>query len=447
LAVASAAAFLERAGFRPGAIDLAVEKLDGLLDADAGEVGLVAISVPMHTALHIGVRAARKLRRAMPHVHVCFFGLYATLNAKFLLDGLADSVIGGEFEAPLVALADALSLERSPREIEGLWVAGKPATPHLERLNFVTPSRSGLPSFDRYAQLEIDGELRPAAAVEASRGCLHHCRHCPIPPVYGGRFFVVPVEVVLRDIRRLAADGVRHLTFADPDFLNGPGHTMAVARALHDEFPRLTFDITTKVENILRHRDRIAELARYGCVFIVSAVESLSDEVLTHLEKGHTRQDVFAAQRVAAAAGVALRPSLVPFTPWATLEDYDRLLDWIEDDGLVDHVDPVQLSIRLLVPSGSLLADSDAMRPHLGELVPERFGYTWKHPDPRMDRLQLEVAEIVADAARNERPASTTYGAIRDATRASGGHGPSPTRFLPARATARPPRLTEPWFC
>jgi radical SAM superfamily enzyme YgiQ (UPF0313 family) len=440
-------AFLERAGFKPSALDLAVEKLDPLLDRDAGEVALVAISVPMHTAVHIGVRAARRLRRALPDLHICFFGLYATLNAEFLLDGLADSVIGGEFEAPLVALADALSHGRSTREVEGLWVAGRPAAPHLRRLDFVPPSRAGLPSVDQYAQLEIDGELRPAAAVEASRGCLHDCRHCPIPPVYQKRLFVVPIEVVLRDIRGLAAAGVRHLTFADPDFFNGPGHTMAVVRALHDEFPRLTFDVTTKVENILRHRDRIPELARCGCVFIVSAVESLSDEVLTHLAKGHTRLDVFEAQRIATEAGLALRPSLVPFTPWETLTDYSALLDWIEGDGLVDHVDPVQLSIRLLVPSGSLLADSDAMRPHLRELTPERFGHAWEHPDPRMDTLQLEVAKIVADAARDGTPASTTYGSIREATLASGGPAAAPTRFLPARATARPPRLTEPWFC
>jgi hypothetical protein len=173
----------------------------------------------------------------------------------------------------------------------------------------------------------------------------------------------------------------------------------------------------------------------------------LSDEVLTHLAKGHTRQDVFEAQRIVTEAGLALRPSLVPFTPWETLADYSALLDWIEGDGLVDHVDPVQLSIRLLVPSGSLLADSDVMRPHLGELVPERFGHAWEHPDPRMDALQIEVAKIVADAARDGTPASTTYGSIRDAVRAKSGNAATPTRFLPARATVRPPRLTEPWFC
>lgn len=447
MALASAKAFLERAGFRPGTIDLAVEKLDRLLEDESSDIGLVAISVPMHTALHIGLRAAKRLRRSLPDTHICFFGLYATLNADYLLDGPADSVIGGEFEAPLVQLADALAGGRSPREAEGLWLSDRPAKPHLQKLDFAAPSRSGLPSFDRYAQLEIDGELRPAAAIEASRGCLHRCRHCPIPPVYGGRFFVVPREVVLEDVRRLAAAGVRHLTFADPDFFNGPGHTLATVRELHEQFPELTFDITTKIENILRHRERIPELKSSGCVFVVSAVESLSHEVLAHLAKGHTRQDVFEAQRIVSGAGLALRPSLVPFTPWATLEDYAELLDWIERDALVDHVDPVQLSIRLLVPSGSLLADADAMRPHLGDLIPERFGYAWRHPDPRMDRLQMQVAEIVAEAARNGQDASTTYGAIRDAARASDGRAPAPTRFLPARATARPPRLTEPWFC
>jgi radical SAM superfamily enzyme YgiQ (UPF0313 family) len=440
-------AFLERAGFHPTAIDLAVERLDRGLDDDADEVRLVAISVPMHTALHIGVRAAARLRRAMPRAHICFFGLYASLNADYLLDGLADSVIGGEFEGPLVELARALAEGRSPREIDGLWVVGRQAGPHLERLDFVPPSRSGLPSVDRYARLQIEGERRPAAAIESTRGCLHRCRHCPIPPVYGGRFFVVPVEVVMQDVRRLAADGVRHLTFADPDFFNGPGHTMAVVRALHEEFPRLTFDVTTKVENILRHRRRIPELARRGCVFIVSAVESLSNEVLSNLEKGHTREDVFEAQRIVAEAGLALRPTLVPFTPWAALSDYVELLDWIEGDGLVGHIDPVQLSIRLLVPSGSLLAGSESMRPHLRAWVPERFGHTWDHPDPRMDRLQSEVARIVADAARAEQEPSSTYRSIRDAARAASGRPRVPSRFLPARATTAPPRLTEPWFC
>lgn len=443
-------AFLEQAGYRPAAFDLALEPIERLTDADdAGPVGLVAISVPMHTALHIGVRASASIRRRWPDAHVCFYGLYATLNAEFLLEQAADSVIGGEFEAPLVGLARALATGRPPVEVPGLSLRGRPAPPHLERLRFVPPSRGGLPGVERYAQLAWHGGTRTAAAVEASRGCLHHCRHCPIPPVYGGRFFVVPREVVLEDIRRLADSGVRHVTFADPDSFNGPGHTMAIVRELHERLPGMTFDVTTKVENVLRHRRRFDELRDCGCVFVVSAVESLSDTVLEHLDKGHTRHDVFEAHGVLRAAGIAWRPSLVPFTPWATIDDYLDLLDWIEGEDLVESVDPVQLSIRLLIPPGSPLAELDCMRPHLLGLRPERFSHDWSHPDPRMDRLHARVSEIVRDAATSSAPAARTFTHIGAAALAAAGRPavPAPTRFLPARATAAPPRLTEPWFC
>ena len=81
----------------------------------------------------------------------------------------------------------------------------------------------------------------------------------------------------------------------------------------------------------------------------------------------------------------------MPFTPWTALGDYLELLDFVAEE-LLDHVDPVQYSLRLLVPPGSLLAGSAAMRPYLGDLVPEDFAYRWRHPDPRMDELQAAVA-------------------------------------------------------
>ena len=121
--------------------------------------------------------------------------------------------------------------------------------------------------------------------LEASRGCNHLCRHCPIPPVYGGRFFVVPQDVVLADARRRVDAGAAHLTLGDPDFLNGPRHAVAVARALHAAFPDVSFDFTAKVEHLLKHRALLPELRALGCAFVVSAAESLSDTVLAHLER------------------------------------------------------------------------------------------------------------------------------------------------------------------
>ncbi len=440
LGVALPLAFLERAGFAPQALDIAVESFD---TAKVARARCVAISVPMHTALRLGVRVAERVRAINPSAVICFYGLYAALNADYLLANHADFCIGGECETPLVNLIADLEAGR-PGAIEGVIARDRAASPFLQRLHFAVPDRRPLPRLDRYARLEYRGDRRVAGYVEASRGCLHLCTHCPIPPVYGGRFFVVPQEVVLEDIRRQVRAGATHITFGDPDFLNGPGHALKVVRAMHAEFPELTFDFTAKVEHILERRDLFPELGASGCLFMVSAVESLSDTVLTILEKHHTRADVEEAVAIVCAAGIALRPTWVAFTPWTTLDDYLEVLAFVEEHDLIDHVDPVQYTIRLLVPPGSYLLDRPAMRPYLGPLDQASFSYRWTHPDPRMDHLQKQVSALVeADAKVGEDPAVTFYrvwalAADRPAT--------AVTAALP-RDRIRAPRLSEPWFC
>jgi radical SAM superfamily enzyme YgiQ (UPF0313 family) len=437
LSVAWPAAFLERAGYAPAVMDLSVEPFDG---EKVTRAQVIAIAVPMHTALRLGVLVARRIRTLNPTAHLCFYGLYAALNAAELLEGCADTVLAGEVEERLVDLVQRLETG----EPGGRPVAGE-AT-ELVKLSFPVPARHALPAIKKYAHVEREGRRELTAYVEASRGCKHHCRHCPIPAVYDGRFFVVAVETVLADVRQQVAAGASHVTFGDPDFLNGPRHALAVARALHAEFPTLTFDFTAKVEHLLRERTHLEELAALGCVFIVTAAESLDDRVLGYLDKGHTRADLVAVLGAARAAGIALRPTWVAFTPWTTLEGYRQWLDFLAEEALVDHVDPVQYGIRLLVPPGSLLLELPEMRQHLGELVPGGFHYRWTHPDPRVERLAEEVAGVVAAAAERNEDAALTFDRVRSLAATAAGVPAPPALDLPARR-ARPPRLTEPWFC
>jgi len=427
-------AFLERAGFAPAALDLAVELLD---EARVRRARLVAVSVPMHTALRVGVHAAERVRALNPGATICFFGLYAVLNRGYLLGHCADALLGGESEAQLVALAEALERGEQP---------ASPA-PHLGRLDFPVPSRDRLPAFARYARLERNGTRVVAGAVEASRGCLHECRHCPIPPVYGGRFFVVPSDVVLRDIRQQVAAGVGHVTFTDPDFLNGPGHAMRIVEAMHAAFPDLSFDFTAKVEHLLRHAGLLPRFAAAGCAFVVSAVESLSDVVLRHLDKGHTAADAQAALDLTRSAGIALRPSLLPFTPWTSRDDYLTMVEWVEREDLVDAVDPVQWSIRLLIPPGSALLARPEIRPFLGELRGVDFAWQWTHPDPAMDALHAAVTRIVQEANDAGENASATFERVRAAAYEAAGRRPVEADATHAERRPVPPRLTEPWFC
>ena len=437
-------AFLQRAGFAAETMDVSVEGFDAEMARRAGFVG---ISVPMHTALRLGVQVARTIRKLNPQCHICFFGLYASLNGDYLLQDIADSVIGGEYEQRL------LELVRTFYAAEPIDVKTDPAdtvapAPVLARLEFAVPDRSPLVSLDHYAKLEHKGEQQLAGYVEASRGCLHLCTHCPIPPVYKGRFFVVPEEVVLEDIRRQVGSGARHVTFGDPDFLNGPGHSLSIARVVHKEFPALTFDFTAKIEHILKRRELMPEFARLGCVFVVSAVESLSETVLEHLQKGHSRTDVSSAFEVLAAAGIALRPSFVSFTPWTTIDDFINVLEFVESRNLIDHVDPIQYSIRLLVPPGSLLLSSADTHRWLGPLIQESFTYEWRHPDPRMDELQQQVSALVEQTAGASEDAVSTFYRICDLAYAAKGEAAAERKRAPWNPLRlKPPRLTEAWFC
>ncbi|MDT8304425.1 MAG: CUAEP/CCAEP-tail radical SAM protein [Anaerolineae bacterium] len=443
LSIAWPLAALRGDGFEVAAQDLSLEALDEALVTGAS---LVGIAVPMHTALRLGVTIARRVRALNPAAHICFYGLYAWINGDYLLHEahLADSVIAGEVEDVLRRLVAALAAGEPAASVAGVTTATVQGAPVLERLALPVPDRSGLPPLERYAHYMHNGQAKPAGYVEASRGCLHTCRHCPVVPVYGGRFFVVPVETVLADVRQQVAAGAGHITFGDPDFLNGPGHALRVAEALHAEFPYVTFDFTTKVEHLLERQALLPRLRELGASFVVSAFEATSDRVLAELQKGHTVADMDRALAILDEAGLPVQPTWVPFTPWTTLADYVHMLGWIRSRGLIAHVPPVQLCIRLLIPPHSALLDGGPPSSWLGALDSGNFTYTWTHPDPRMDALQQEVAAMVELAG--EASSTHTFRAVEELAAGLAGM-PAPTWSPPRIPDLPPPRLTEDWFC
>jgi hypothetical protein len=433
--VASAAAFLRAAGFDPTCLDLAIEPLDAGARARLSAARLVVLSAPMHTALMLGLRVAERTRRENPRAHLCFFGLYAVLNQAILRE-LADTVLGPDCDERLVALAGAL-------ETGAARPSGPPAP---RRLPVIEPARDVLPALDRYARLAVGTERRVAGHVEATRGCKHLCRHCPLPPVYKGRFFAIPVAAVLADAGHQVAAGARHIDFGDPDFLNGPTHALRVARGFHAAHPEVTFSFTAKVEHILRHRTLFPELAALGAVFVVSAFESLSDQVLAALDKGHQAAELAQALAIVRGAGISLRPTFVPFTPWTTVDDYLALCRFIRAQALENEVDPVQLSIRLLIPPGSLLLELPDLSSRLGPLDAPGLTYRWDHADPRVDRLEADVAALVEEATRGQAPAAETFARIHALAGVAAG-ATSEDLGSAAGAGPAPPHLTEPWFC
>jgi radical SAM superfamily enzyme YgiQ (UPF0313 family) len=421
--LASPAAWLRGAGHHVTCADLAVATLPTL---EVREAELIALYVPMHTATRLAGKVLRTLRTLNPRAHLCCFGLYAPLNEEYLRECGAQTVIGGEFEAALVSLADS---GNAPRGVV------------LDRLLFVTPDRAGLPVLQRYPKL-VNGDVkRIAGYTEASRGCKHMCRHCPVVPIYGGVFRVVPVEVVLEDVRRQVAAGAEHLTFGDPDFFNGPAHAKRIVEAIHTEFPQLTYDVTIKIEHLLKHANHLAVLKRTGCVFVTSAVESIDDDVLAKLDKGHTRHDFTEAARLMRANELPLAPTFIPFTPWTSLDGYRELLVTIAQLDLIDAVAPVQLALRLLITSGSRLLELEEIQRLIGGFDTTALAYPWRHPNNEVDAAAQEVMQIVRRDARARIPRRTTFRHIWEHVHSRPLHDDV---LLPRTVI---PYMEEPWFC
>ncbi len=441
-ALAEPAAMLKREGFAVTCLDLSLQKLDHDL---LGNAGLVALYVGMHTATRIAVEALPHIRRLAPTAHLCVYGLYAPMNEALLRELGVGTVLGGEVEPALLSVARRLRALGAAMTPAPVAIGQSEAVISLDRVAFEVPDRSGLPPLARYAHLVLpDGSTRVAGFAEGSRGCKHLCRHCPVVPVYQGTFRVVPVDVVIQDIRQQVRAGAAHISFGDPDFFNGPTHGLRLARALHDAFPELTFDATIKIQHLVDHAGLLPELRQCGCLFITSAVEAVDDDILGLLAKNHNNRDFDRAVALTRAAGITLAPTFVAFTPWTTLDGYIALLRRILELQLVDNVPPVQLTIRLLVPAGSYLLQLPGFREQLLAFDPALLGYPWQHADPRVDQLQRALQALVAQSEPQGLARRDVFAA---AWRMAHEAAMRPTPALEEHIGSPIPHLSEPWYC
>src|SRR5215216_4110887 len=443
--LASPVAWLREAGAQVTCLDLAVERLDESAIATAD---LVAFYVPMHTATRLAANFVERVKRINPSVHLCFYGLYAPVNEEYLRGLGAGTILGGEFEEGLVALVRRLSASGTPHSPSGIQPE---PTISLTRQRFLVPDRGQLPGLERYAHVKLPGGgSRVAGYTEASRGCKNLCRHCPIVPVYGGRFFIVQPDVVLEDIARQVAAGAEHITFGDPDFFNGPTHAIRIVEELHRRFPHLTYDVIIKVEHLLKHAGHLLTLRETGCLFITSAVEAVDDRILEIFDKRHTREQFIRAVSLCREVGLNLNPTFVTFNPWITLAGYRDLLSTILELGLVGNVSPIQYAIRLLIPRGSRLLELPLVQEFVGKFDPANLAYPWTHPDPRMDRLHADVLAVVGGNQPVVEDRYAIFARVWELTEAAGEITPSDPFALVAtgvRGGEPIPHLSEPWYC
>jgi radical SAM superfamily enzyme YgiQ (UPF0313 family) len=441
--LASPAAWLKELGASVICLDLSLQKLD---EEAVGAADLVAFFVPMHTATRLATKTLRQVKQINPEAHICFYGLYAPVNESFLRNLGAQTILGGEFEAGLSSLVSRLADARGARQPQVEPVIS------LAHQRFKVPDRSGLPTLSRYAYLQVGpGKQRTVGYTETTRGCKHLCRHCPIVPVYNGRFFVVSEDVVLEDIRRQISAGAQHITFGDPDFFNGPKHSIGIVSALHEKFPDVTYDATIKIEHLLKHRHLLPILRDTGCLFVTSAVESIDPTILEIFDKRHTREDFIEVVSSFRRIRLALNPTFVTFTPWTSLKSYIELLELVAKLDLIDHIAPIQYGIRLLIPAGSRLLELPQARAIIQRYSEEALSYIWVHSDPNVDGLWRNVVESVREGQERGESRRDVFNRVWKVAHLARDGALEEPPFVPRPIQAGSgddvPSLSEPWYC
>lgn len=470
--LASSAQVLLEGGHQVICHDLAVREWEPDL---IEQVDLVAIAVPMHTAMRLGVELAKQINRQKPLLPLCLYGLYAHIAVDD--DIWVEHCIVGQYEQPLLAWVNSHAYPNKPTEVVHPLRTTKLVV-NIERHPHPIPARSLLNPIQGYARLLSNQRTPPnqqipaylptqtcpgdtngslAGYTEASRGCSHKCRHCPVPVVYNGRVRSIETDVVMADIDNQVQMGATHITFGDPDFLNLPHHAVTVVEELARSFPRLSFDITAKVSHIIKYEHLWPKMSDAGCLFVVSAFESLNDMILEKLDKGHTAKDEITAVEILRRSQIEPRPSFLPFTPWSTVDDIADIVDFIGECDLVGNVDPVQYTIWLLLPPGSLLLDklTEEMPQCLGSYSREKLTTEWKPKDTRLYGLHKQLGKLVTEYASNPTPLAKVYEQIKsvvydETTRKYPPMFTNPLQQVSLRSNIPVddrPRLSEPWFC
>ncbi|MDP5275945.1 arsinothricin biosynthesis radical SAM protein ArsL [Chengkuizengella axinellae] len=391
--IATAATPLMKEGFNVSVLDTYV---DGIIEEKFQGKEIIAISVPLFDAVHAGIEIAKLAARLNPKAHITFFGQHATINATRLAGKYSDSCICGEWEYPLTQLSKHLSGDKQD-DLPGILsgeeaMKGNNIHPYMSRDHLDVPSRNILPPLHKYPQKQINrllGSEQIVGSTEMARGCHHKCLYCSVFAAYDGKVILVDEEIVIQDVRNLVEGGMTHLTFIDADFFNAKYHGIKILRKLHQEFPNLTYDFTTRVDHILENKETLAEMKNLGVKFITSALEFPSKEVLDAVAKDTSIDDITQAIAYLREIDIKLNPTFIMFNPWTSLDDIVTFRSFIENNALNDLVDPIQYETRLYLYKGSPLLHKESIQSL--DLTEYEFHYDWKHPDPKMDELYYEM--------------------------------------------------------
>ena len=219
---------------------------------------------------------------------------YTVFPVEFLQALDADYGIAGEGER-LPLLLDALEKNESVQSIPGV-VTKDTVTVTYDPWDSAMQRRFDSVSVHTGFYLSYGGMLN----LQTKRGCPFRCSYCTYPHIEGSRMRFFPAREIAMNARELQDAGAKYIFITDSAFNASYDHSRLVAEAFieaHISVPWGGFFSPT-----IPPSDYYKLLADAGLTHVEFGTESLSDTMLTNLQKPFTSRDVFTAHKQALKA-------------------------------------------------------------------------------------------------------------------------------------------------
>jgi anaerobic magnesium-protoporphyrin IX monomethyl ester cyclase len=273
---------------------------------------VIALSFLSTTSYPATQSMARRLKKNAPDTPIILGGVFASMNAKEILQDCpyADCVGVGEGEE---LLPDFLNNLDAPGEVGGLvWrsaageIVENAARPIIKDLDqFPYPDRKSLP-IDYIESMPLDVpavlSLDRFCTMQTSRGCPYKCVYCDIPSLADGKWRCRSPEHVLGEMQQLNDEGYRSIYLTDDHFLLKRKRIGAICEGIIERKLELRWGCEGRVDSIAV--DQFPLMTRANCSFLAFGVEAGTQKVLDRLKKNQTLEQIEHAVSEAKRHGV-----------------------------------------------------------------------------------------------------------------------------------------------
>lgn len=206
-----------------------------------------------------------------------------------------DHLVVGEGEKAIVDIADGQSLPRNIRykRIRDLDTLPFPAYDVLVRM----PYQVRFAMMNRY----------PLVNISTSRGCPYSCRFCSVSSIWGRSHYSFSSERVVDDFQRLHTDfHFESVYFREDNFLLDAKRTEEICSRFISMNNKVPWGCEARVTDLIDN-DRVRALKSAGCVHVFLGLESLSDRVLSLMNKK------ISVSQIEKAIDICRRNGITPF--------------------------------------------------------------------------------------------------------------------------------------